>query len=133
MTRILRAAMLLLLPALLLAAGAPSRRGLLPRAAADAPRKSAVLIYLYYGDSKYRTLAQESLRLVRAMEGYDFKVLLKHESDAQRAKRALAGGDAPRRGSNSGSSLSSGMGGGSRPSLPPSPFAGLGGGRSRRG
>src|SRR5512141_1064546 len=55
-------------------------------------------------------------------------VLLKHESDAQRAKRALSGGDMPRR-----SGLSSGMGGGSRPSMPPSPFAGLGGGRGRRG
>ncbi len=45
-----------------------------------AQAKTAVLIHVYYGDSKYRTLAQESLRLVRAMEGHDFKVLLKHES-----------------------------------------------------
>ncbi len=58
-------------------------------------------------------------------------VLLKHEADAQRAKRALSSGDMPRRGG--GRDLASGLGGGSRPSLPPSPFAGLGGGRGRRG
>jgi MoxR-like ATPase len=54
-------------------------------------------------------------------------VLLKHEADAQRAKRALSGGDLPRRSSG----LQSGAGG-SRPSLPPNPFTGLGG-RGRRG
>ncbi len=57
-------------------------------------------------------------------------VLLKHETDAQRAKKALSGGDMPRRSRDSG--LSAGLGGGSRPSLPGSPFAGLGG-RGRRG
>jgi hypothetical protein len=51
-------------------------------------------------------------------------VLLKHESDAQRAKRALNGGDLrPRGGMQSGNS---------RPSLPSNPFGGLGG-RGRRG
>ena len=51
-------------------------------------------------------------------------VLLKHESDAQRAKRALTGGDQGRRGLQSG---------GNRPNLPPtSPFGGIGG-RPRRG
>jgi MoxR-like ATPase len=54
-------------------------------------------------------------------------VLLKHEADAQRAKRALSGGDLPRRSSG----LQPGAGG-SRPSLPPNPFTGLGG-RGRRG
>lgn len=54
-------------------------------------------------------------------------VLLKHEADAQRARRALSGGDLPRRSSG----LQSGTGG-SRPSLPPNPFTGLGG-RGRRG
>ncbi len=52
-------------------------------------------------------------------------VLLKHEADAQKAKRALGGGDTPRRGGGV-------QPGGNRPSLPPNPFGGLGG-RGRRG
>jgi MoxR-like ATPase len=48
-------------------------------------------------------------------------VLLKHEADAQRAKRSFNGGDSPRRGLS--------PSGGSRPSLPPNPFGGLGGRR----
>ncbi len=51
-------------------------------------------------------------------------VLLKHEADAQRAKRALSGGDVSRR--------SGGIQPGNRPNLPPNPFGGLGG-RGRRG
>ncbi len=53
-------------------------------------------------------------------------VLLKHESDAQRAKRSLSSGgsDSARRGG-----LSSG--GSNRPSISPNPFTGLGGGRRR--
>ncbi len=53
-------------------------------------------------------------------------VLLKHESDAQKAKRALAGGDL-----SGGGRRSSGIqpGSGNRPSLPPNPFGGLGGRR----
>ena len=63
-------------------------------------------------------------------------VLLKHESDAQRAKRAMNGGDLSRRNPNSGSSLSGsgGSGGGTRPTIPPNPFGGIsgsGGGRRR--
>src|SRR5260370_30046370 len=54
-------------------------------------------------------------------------VLLKHESDAQRAKRALgAGGSSGSGGSDSsrrGGSLGSGTGG-SRPTMPPNPFGG---------
>jgi MoxR-like ATPase len=54
-------------------------------------------------------------------------VLLKHESDAQRAKRALSGGDSARR---SGGHPSTG---GNRPGMSPSnPFGGMGG-RPRRG
>ncbi|MEP7285254.1 MAG: MoxR family ATPase [Chloroflexota bacterium] len=58
-------------------------------------------------------------------------VLLKHEADAQRAKRALSGGggDSGRRGGGTSPST-----GGNRPSLsPPSPFGGLGGRGGRRG
>jgi MoxR-like ATPase len=55
-------------------------------------------------------------------------VLLKHESDAQRAKRAMQSGDLGRRGG--GSSLS---GGGNRPSnLPGNPFGQFGGGTGGR-
>ena len=54
-------------------------------------------------------------------------VLLKHEADAQRAKRALGGGS-ERRSGNSGLSST----GGSRPSVPPNPFGGMGR-PSRRG
>jgi len=53
-------------------------------------------------------------------------VLLKHEADAQRAKRALSGGDLTRR--SGGGSVQPGAGG-SRPQLPPNPFGGLGGRR----
>jgi MoxR-like ATPase len=53
-------------------------------------------------------------------------VLLKHEADAQKAKRALGGGDMPRRG---GGGLQPGS---NRPSFPPNPLSGLGG-RGRRG
>ena len=42
--------------------------------------KSASLIFFYYGDSKYETLGQETLRLKKAMEGYSTTVLLKHDS-----------------------------------------------------
>ena len=42
--------------------------------------KAASLIYFYYGDSQYNTLGQETLKLKKAMEGYDFTVLLKHET-----------------------------------------------------
>lgn len=42
-------------------------------------RKAASLVFFYYGDSKQITLFQETLRLKRAMQGYDYKVLLKHE------------------------------------------------------
>lgn len=55
-------------------------------------------------------------------------VLLKHESDAQRAKRQLGGG-----GGGGGRDLPRNYGSGNRPSLPPNPFSGLGGGRGRRG
>ena len=44
-----------------------------------ANKGAASLIYFYYGDSKYNTLGQETLKLKKAMDGYTFKVLLKHE------------------------------------------------------
>ena len=40
----------------------------------------ASLVFFYYGDSKYETLGQETLKLKKAMEGYDRTVLLKHDS-----------------------------------------------------
>jgi len=54
-------------------------------------------------------------------------VLLKHEADAQRAKRALNSGDSSRRSSGGFSSTGS-----NRPSIPPNPFGGVGR-PSRRG
>jgi hypothetical protein len=42
--------------------------------------KAASLIYFYYGDSHYNTLGQETLKLKKAMEDYEFTVLLKHET-----------------------------------------------------
>jgi hypothetical protein len=45
-----------------------------------ANKGAASLIFFYYGDSKYNTLGQETLKLKKAMEGYAFKVLLKHET-----------------------------------------------------
>jgi len=58
-------------------------------------------------------------------------VLLKHESDAQRARRALSGGggtggDSGRRSGGSGTSAFGN--GGNRPNISPNPFSGLGGG-----
>lgn len=44
------------------------------------PQRVASLIFFYYGDSEYNTLGQETLKLKKAMEGYDYKVLLKHET-----------------------------------------------------
>lgn len=41
---------------------------------------TASLIMFYYGDSKFLTLAQETLKLKKAMEGYDRTVLLKHNT-----------------------------------------------------
>ena len=39
---------------------------------------TASIIFFYYGDSEQITLAQETMKLKRAMKGYNFKVLLKH-------------------------------------------------------
>ncbi|MCI0397950.1 MAG: hypothetical protein L0332_16675 [Chloroflexi bacterium] len=39
---------------------------------------AASLIFFYYGDSEQITLAQETMKLKRAMDGYACKVLLKH-------------------------------------------------------
>jgi hypothetical protein len=39
---------------------------------------AASVVFFYYGDSKFITLAQETLRLKTAMEGYQQVVLLKH-------------------------------------------------------
>lgn len=47
---------------------------------AASKRKPASLIHFFYGDNKTSTLGQETLRLVKAMEGYDKSVLLKHET-----------------------------------------------------
>jgi hypothetical protein len=44
--------------------------------------RSASLIFEFYGDSDLTTLFQETLKLKKAMEDYDFKVLLKDERTA---------------------------------------------------
>ena len=41
---------------------------------------AASIILCYYGDDPATTLFQETLKLKKAMEGYTFKVLLKHET-----------------------------------------------------
>jgi hypothetical protein len=42
---------------------------------------AASLILFYYGkESKYESLGQDTLQLKKAMEGYQYKVLLKHDS-----------------------------------------------------
>jgi hypothetical protein len=49
----------------------------------NAPRVtkgSASLVFFYYGDSTFITLCQETLKLKKAMEGYDRVVLLKHDA-----------------------------------------------------
>ena len=43
------------------------------------PTKTASVLFFYYGDSKFLTVFQETLRMRRAMEGYDLTVLLKHQ------------------------------------------------------
>ena len=43
------------------------------------PTKTASVLFFYYGDSKFLTVFQETLRMKRAMEGYDTTVLLKHQ------------------------------------------------------
>jgi hypothetical protein len=48
-------------------------------AIAPNPTKTASILFFYYGDSKYLTVFQETLRMRRAMEGYDLTVLLKHQ------------------------------------------------------
>lgn len=45
-----------------------------------ANRGSASISYLNYGDSKYTTLVQETLKIKKAMEGYNRTVLLKYEN-----------------------------------------------------
>src|SRR5215467_11282427 len=45
-----------------------------------ANKGTASLTLLYYGDSEYKTIAQETLKLKQTMDGYDFKVLLKDNS-----------------------------------------------------
>jgi hypothetical protein len=44
--------------------------------------KTASLIFFYFGESSYMNrLAQETVPLYRALEGYDLQVLLRHETD----------------------------------------------------
>jgi hypothetical protein len=48
--------------------------------APKADKGAASLVYMYFGDSKFTSLFQETLKLKKAMEDYKFTVLLKHES-----------------------------------------------------
>lgn len=49
-------------------------------ATASAPKKSASVVLFHYGNSQFITFFQETLKLKKAMEGYDYKVLLKHNA-----------------------------------------------------
>jgi hypothetical protein len=40
---------------------------------------AASIVFFYFGDSPYTSLFQETMQLKKAMEGYDFTVLLKHD------------------------------------------------------
>jgi hypothetical protein len=54
-----------------------------PKSSTPAPqitKGAASLIFFYYGDSEQTTLAQETMKLKRALDGYNFKVLLKHNT-----------------------------------------------------
>lgn len=58
---------------------------IIPKSSATQPapqitKGAASLIFFYYGDSEQITLAQETMKLKRAMDGYNFKVLLKHNT-----------------------------------------------------
>jgi len=53
-----------------------------PRKTASADDGTASIVFLYYGDSKYETIGQETMKLKLAMQGYDKVVLLKHEEVA---------------------------------------------------
>jgi hypothetical protein len=50
----------------------------LPVTPSPSPSSSGSLVLFYYGNSKFLTTFQETIRLKRAMEGYDYVVLLKH-------------------------------------------------------
>jgi hypothetical protein len=44
-----------------------------------ADKGPASLVFFYFGDSKYETMGQETMKLRKAMEGYEYSVLLKHD------------------------------------------------------
>jgi hypothetical protein len=46
---------------------------------AEVTKGPASVVFFYYGDSKFLTLAQETLHLKKAMEDYNHVVLLKHD------------------------------------------------------
>ena len=54
--------------------------GINPRGKTPRADKPASLIYFNYGDSKFQTLFQETLKLKKGMEDYDRAVLLKPET-----------------------------------------------------
>lgn len=75
----LKLPLLSLLCALLLAAGretALAAPGKMPKA----HKGFASIIFFYFGDSKFQTLGQETVKLKLAMEEYEYKVLLKHDT-----------------------------------------------------
>jgi len=57
----------------------PTVGAVLPRLQTPQANRSAALIFYYYGDSKFITFFQETLKLKKAMEGYSRVVLLKHD------------------------------------------------------
>lgn len=45
-----------------------------------AKKKSASLVFSYFGDSKFKAFFQEAQNIGKSFEGYDYNVLLKHEN-----------------------------------------------------
>ncbi|MEM7235297.1 MAG: hypothetical protein AAF517_24180, partial [Planctomycetota bacterium] len=45
-------------------------------------RKTASIVYMYFGDPKFTTLFQQSVKLSKAMDGYDYTALLYDEKSA---------------------------------------------------
>jgi hypothetical protein len=41
---------------------------------------AASIVFFYFGDSQYTALFQETVKLKKAMEGYNYTVLLKHDN-----------------------------------------------------
>lgn len=59
----------------------PGRRPAGPPASGNRPQlngQTATFIWAYWGDNNLTTMGQETMRLKKAMDGYNYKVLMKH-------------------------------------------------------